>query len=153
MKILVSSHRLGDCFALLFAMLALAAAPAVAASSDSAAEIRAVMAAQVAAWNRGDIDGFMEGYARSKATEFVDGDKLTRGWEAMRNRYRKKYNTRLMMGRVIFSELRITPLGADAALVTGRWKLLRGPDEPHGRFTVLFRRTPVGWRIVHDHTS
>jgi ketosteroid isomerase-like protein len=122
-------------------------------SSRDVAEIRAVMSAQAAAWNRGDIDGFMNGYARSDATEFVSGDKLTRGWQTVRDRYQKKYDSREKMGALTFSELRITPLGTDAALVIGRWKLVRKNDKPHGRFTLLFRRTPAGWRIVHDHTS
>ena len=123
------------------------------ASGNGATEIRAVMATQVAAWNRGDIDGFMEGYARSEATEFVSGDKLTRGWRVVRDRYRKKYDTREKMGRLTFSDIKITPLSADAAVVLGRWRLARGSDKPHGIFTLLFRRTPAGWRIVHDHTS
>jgi ketosteroid isomerase-like protein len=121
-------------------------------SKDDTA-IRAVMSAQSAAWNRGDIDGFMDGYDRSNATEFVSGDKLTRGWQTVHDRYRKKYNSREKMGTLTFSELKITPLGADSALVLGRWKLVRKADKPHGIFTLLFRRTPAGWRIVHDHTS
>jgi uncharacterized protein (TIGR02246 family) len=117
------------------------------------AEIRAVLSAQVAAWNRGDVDGFMNGYARSATTEFVAGDKLTRGWQTVRDRYRKKYDSREKMGTLTFSELKITLLGSDAALVIGRWGLVRKQDKPHGRFTLLFRRTAEGWRIVHDHTS
>jgi beta-aspartyl-peptidase (threonine type) len=120
--------------------------------NDEAA-IRAVMAAQVAAWNRGDVDGFMNGYARSGATEFVGGDKLTRGWQTVRDRYKKKYDSREKMGTLHFSEVKITLLSGDAALVIGRWKLIRKSDKPRGRFTLLFRRTPQGWRIVHDHTS
>ena len=116
-------------------------------------EIREVMKGQVAAWNRGDIDGFMEGYARSKATEFVSGDRLTRGWQTVRDRYRKKYDSRQKMGTLTFSDIKITPLGSDAALVVGRWKLVRKSDKPYGIFTLLFRRTPAGWRVVHDHTS
>lgn len=115
--------------------------------------IRVVMAAQVAAWNRGDVDGFMNGYARSRTTEFVGGDKLTRGWQTVRDRYKKKYDSPEKMGTLHFSEVKITPLSSDAALVIGRWKLIRKSDKPHGRFTLLFRRTPQGWRIVHDHTS
>jgi ketosteroid isomerase-like protein len=122
-------------------------------NSKDEAEIRAVLSAQVAAWNRGDIDGFMNGYARSDATEFIAGDTLTRGWQTVRDRYKKKYDNREKMGLLTFSELKITRLGADAALVLGRWKLVRKADKPHGRFTLLFRRTPDGWRIVHDHTS
>jgi ketosteroid isomerase-like protein len=137
----------------LFALIAFCNANALGTSNDSAAEIRAVMAAQVAAWNRADIDGFMAGYARSDATEFVSGDKITRGWQTVRDNYRKKYNSRDKMGRLLFSEIQVTPLGADAAIVLGRWKLVRKNDKPHGTFTLLFRRTPAGWRIVHDHTS
>ena len=122
-------------------------------SSNDDAEIRAVMSAQVAAWNRGDIDGFMNGYARSASTEFISGDKLTRGWQTVRDRYKKKYDSREKMGTLTFSELKITRLSGDAALVIGRWRLVRQGDKPHGRFTLLFRRTPAGWRVVHDHTS
>ena len=137
----------------LFALVAFCNANALAAANGSAAEIRGVMAAQVAAWNRGDIDGFMAGYARSDATEFVSGDKITRGWQTVRDRYRKKYDSREKMGRLTFSHINVTPLSADAAIVLGRWQLVRQKDKPHGIFTLLFRRTPAGWRIVHDHTS
>jgi uncharacterized protein (TIGR02246 family) len=138
---------------LLFALINLVGTNAFSASDDNAAEIRAVMARQVAAWNRGDIDGFMDGYARSDATEFVSGDKITRGWQTVRDRYRKKYDSREKMGRLAFSQIKVTPLGADTAIVLGRWQLSRQSDKPHGIFTLLFRRTPAGWRIVHDHTS
>jgi ketosteroid isomerase-like protein len=129
------------------------AAPTIFAASDAAAEIRAVMTAQVAAWNRGDIDGFMDGYARSTTTEFVSGDKITRGWQTVRNNYLKKYSNREKMGTLTFSEIKITPLSSQDAIVLGRWQLARKDDKPHGVFTLLFRRTPAGWRIVHDHTS
>jgi ketosteroid isomerase-like protein len=141
---------------LILPLLALAAtlsgAKTLAASGDEA-KIRNVMHAQVAAWNRGDIDGFMDGYARSDATEFVSGDKITRGWQTVRDRYRKKYGSREKMGTLTFSEIKITSLSLDAALVVGRWQLVRQSDKPHGIFTLLFRRTSAGWRIVHDHTS
>src|SRR6266403_1571777 len=84
-----------------------------AASGDTMAQIRAVTSAQVMAWNRGDIDGFMKGYARSSTTEFVSGDRITRGWQTVRDRYRKKYGSREKMGRLTFSEIKITPLGLD----------------------------------------
>jgi beta-aspartyl-peptidase (threonine type) len=133
--------------------LAAAGIAPAAGNDDPVVKIRAVMSAQVAAWNRGDIDGFMEGYARSDATEFVSGDKITRGWRTVGDRYRKKYGSREKMGRLTFSDIKITPLGADAAIVLGRWQLVRPNDKPHGIFSLLFRHTPAGWRIVHDHTS
>jgi ketosteroid isomerase-like protein len=127
-------------------------APAVSAANNAAAEIRAVMRAQVAAWNRGDIDGFMDGYARAAETEFVSGAKITRGWQTVRDNYRKKYDSREKMGILKFSKITVTPLSSEAATVRGRWQLVRHKDKPQGTFTLLFRRTPVGWRIVRDHT-
>jgi len=115
--------------------------------------IRAVLDAQAAAWNRGDIEGYMDGYDRSPNTEFVSGDRINRGWQAVLDRYKKSYDSREKMGGLTFSELEITVLSKDAALVLGRWRLKRANDEPHGTFSLLFRKTKAGWRIVHDHSS
>jgi ketosteroid isomerase-like protein len=112
-----------------------------------------VLTEQRDAWNRGDIDGYMNGYARDRSTEFVSGDKLTRGWQTVRDRYKKKYDSGEKMGTLTFSEINVTSLGSDAAVVVGRWSLARKNDNPRGRFTLIFRRTTDGWRIVHDHTS
>ena len=137
-------------FLLSLGALALFAPIASAAAPDA---IRSVLEAQAAAWNRGDIDGFMTGYARAPKTTFVSGDEVTRGWQTVRDRYAKKYNSREKMGTLAFSGLTITPLCDDAAIVLGSWSLRRKSDRPHGKFTLLFRRLPEGWRIVMDHTS
>ena len=117
------------------------------------AAVRAVLDAQVDAWNRGDIEAYMAGYWRSDKTIFISGDSVTRGWETVAARYKKGYDSREKMGTLTFSELEITPIGSDAAIALGRWHLQRAKDEPHGRFTLTFRKTEQGWRIVLDHTS
>jgi ketosteroid isomerase-like protein len=130
------------------------AAPSQEADHTSAvSEIRSVLRMQQDAWNNGDIDGFMNGYARSASTVFISEDTVRRGWETVRDRYREKYSDRAKMGILTFSDLEITPLSPDSAVALGRWKLKRAQDQPHGRFTLIFRRFPEGWRIVHDHTS
>lgn len=126
-------------------------APSQKASSSGV--VRAVLDAQAEAWNRGDLVGYMDGYARSAETVFVSGDTVTRGWQTVLDRYRQRYDSRAKMGTLTFTDLEITLMGADAALVLGRWQLQRANDEPHGRFTLIFRRTRQGWRIVHDHSS
>ena len=120
---------------------------------DITLEISAVLKMQQDAWNRGDIDAFMNGYSRSDETLFVSGDDVTRGWQKVLDRYKKKYSDRAEMGTLTFSNLEITPLSNDSAVALGSWKLNRANDQPHGRFTLIFRRLPEGWRIVHDHTS
>jgi ketosteroid isomerase-like protein len=138
-----------------FFLLSLGVFGATAALADSnpSITIRAIIDAQAAAWNRGDIDGFMAGYAHSPETTFVSGDEVTRGWQTVRDRYAKKYDSREKMGSLTFSGLTITPLCDDAAIVLGSWRLQRKDDQPHGKFTLLFRKLPEGWRIVLDHTS
>jgi len=121
--------------------------------SNSVAEIQSVLTTQQDAWNRGDIDAFMEGYARSPSTIFVSEDEVRRGWETVRDRYRAKYSDHAKMGTLGFSDIEVTMLSPDAAVVLGRWRLKRGNDEPHGRFTLIFKRLPEGWRIIHDQTS
>lgn len=121
--------------------------------ASAVVQIRSLLRAQEAAWNRGDIDGFMAGYAHSQSTIFVSQGEVRRGWEAVRTRYRKKYSDRAKMGTLTFFDLEITPLSKDAAVAIGRWELKRTEDRPHGRFTLILRLLPEGWRIILDHTS
>ncbi len=132
-----------------FGTVALAAS----AQGRAEAELRALLDAQVAAWNRGDVEGFMQGYWKSDGTIFVGSGGVLRGWQAVLDRYHKNYPDRAAMGRLEFSELEITPLAPDAAVILGHWQLEREKDRPGGYFTLIVRRLPEGWRIIHDHTS
>jgi ketosteroid isomerase-like protein len=116
-------------------------------------EVLNVIKKQQIAWNHGDIESFMEGYWRSHDTVFVVGDTVTRGWQTVHNRYASKYSSRRKMGQLSFSHLEVHMFGYDGAFVFGRWELERDQDKPHGRFTLIFRKTSDGWKIVHDHTS
>lgn len=125
--------------------------------SVSSASVRrsvgAVLSKQQAAWNRGDIDGFMQGYWQSDDLTFSSGGSTTRGWRATRDRYKKRYDSPEKMGRLSFDEIETRPLAADAALVLGRWRLDRDMNSIGGRFTLIFRYVDRRWVIVHDHTS
>lgn len=123
------------------------------AEGRTIAAIHAVIYAQRDGWNRGDVESYMAGYARSRDTVLVSGDNVTRGWQTVLDRYKANYSTREKMGTLTFSELETTLIGTDAAIVLGRWHLKRAGDEPHGRFTLIFRKTRQGWKIIHDHTS
>lgn len=128
----------------------LAAGTALAA--DAAEEVTKVLNAQVAAWNSGSIERFMEGYENSDATVFTSGGRIVRGWKAMLERYRQSYGAG-GLGVLRFSELQVTKISKDAALVLGRWQLQRAGEASGGVFTLLFRKGRSGWKIVHDHTS
>ena len=124
---------------------------------NTAEDIRAVMNKQAAAWNKGDIEGFMQGYWNSPEMKFVSGDDVSRGWQAALDRYKKSYDSKEKMGFLTFSGLEINVLSKDSAVVLGSWDLEREvngiKDNPHGKFTLIFRKFNDGWKIVHDHTS
>jgi ketosteroid isomerase-like protein len=118
-------------------------------------EIRGVLEAQVIAWNKGELEQFMEGYWRSPELSFFSGGRKLAGWEATLERYRKTYQSEgREMGRLDFSELEIQLLAESAALVRGRWRLkMNDGKELGGLYTLIFRRFNERWKIVHDHTS
>ena len=122
---------------------------------DAIRAVRAVLDRQVADWNRGDLDGFLGGYWNSPKVVFQSGGNRIDGWDAMRARYRRRYQAEgRAMGRLAFSALDIEPLGPEAVLARGHWRLtLPDGTRPGGLFTVIFRKSPEGWKIVHDHTS
>lgn len=116
-------------------------------------EIRKVLDDQVAAWNRGDIDGYMQGYWKSDSTVFASGGNLTRGYQDVLARYKKSYDSREKMGSLQFRDLVVRQISPAAAVAMGIWELKRSADKPWGRFTLILEKKPEGWRITHDHTS
>jgi beta-aspartyl-peptidase (threonine type) len=123
--------------------------------SDPAPAIRQVLDEQAAAWNRGDLEAFMDGYWRSEDLVFTSGGNVQRGWQTTLDRYRASYGTSPeTMGRLTFSDLEIHPLGDGAAWALGRWALDdAGGQTMGGVFSLVFRRFDGRWLIVHDHTS
>ena len=123
--------------------------------SDASREaIEEVLEEQAEAWNRGDLEAFMEGYWDSPDLVFTSGARVQRGWQTTLDRYRASYGTAPeTMGRLSFSELEIHSLGRDSAWALGRWTLERQGREQGGIFTLVFRRIDGRWLIIHDHTS
>jgi ketosteroid isomerase-like protein len=115
--------------------------------------IRKVMDEQSVAWNNGDIDIFMKGYWNSPELTFVSCTNVTKGWQQTLDRYKKSYDSKAKMGVLTFSDLEITLLNKDSAVVLGKWSLQREKDNPNGLFTLTFRKFKLGWRIILDHTS
>ena len=126
------------------------------AATDTAtaeAAVLNVLQTQSAAWNRGDIDGFMAGYWNSEQLRFASGGDVTTGWAATNARYKARYKDRAAMGQLTFDRLGTSVLASDAAIVHGRWALDREADRPTGLFTLVFRNFGQGWVIVSDTTT
>jgi len=120
------------------------------------AEIEKVMKDSETAWNRGDLETFASYYEDSPDTTFMGKEVVRGGTKAILDRYKRSYPTREAMGTLTFSELVIRPLAPGVALTTGKFYLKRTPaggGDASGRFTLILRQTPKGWKIIHDHTS
>src|ERR1700675_1490471 len=124
-------------------------------SPASAEEIRQVIVQQQDAWNRGDLEGFMSGYWNSPDLTFFSGAHESKGWQAAIDRYKKNYQAPgHEMGKLEFSNLGIEMLAADAAFVRREFHLTMSDGKaPHGLFTLIFRKFPEGWKIVHNHSA
>jgi beta-aspartyl-peptidase (threonine type) len=118
-------------------------------------DIKHLLVSQVEAWNRGDLEGFMLGYWNSPDLTFYSGTTITKGWAPTLARYKQRYQSEgREMGKLEFQDLDIDLLSRRSAVVMGKWKLtMKTGQTPHGLFTLVLKRMPEGWRIVHDHTS
>jgi len=113
----------------------------------------AVLDAQAEAWNEGDLDAFLAGYAPITELVFAGPGDVRVGYEALVQRFRDRYSDRAAMGRLIFADTELEPQGADHVRVSGTWLLERSDDRPWGRYVLVMRRFTEGWRIVLDYTS
>ncbi len=118
-----------------------------------AASIEAVLVGQRDAWNAGDIDGFMGAYVRGPELVFTSGAAVRRGYDEALARYRAKYVDGGTMGTLAFTDLEVTGLSADAAVVLGRWAVTGTEQAGDGVFSLVLVRRGGAWKILHDHTS
>lgn len=132
------------------------AARPVATANPAAARqaIVQVLTTQTAAWNRGDIPGFMRGYWQSDSLVFLGRKGPTYGWQATLTNYQKNYPDAAAMGQLDFSGLRVTLLAPGAAQVVGHWHLARpAAGDVQGYFLLVLRQIDGQWLVVADHTN
>ena len=139
-------------------MVACCGSPAaLAAETDVTKAVRDLLSTQRDAWNRADIDAFMQGYAKRDDIRFAGGDRYKYGWQATLDGYRRSYPNAKTMGKLAFDLVEVRELGPDAAYVFGKWHLARAGEPakkaPHGLFTLIVERTDGRWLITRDHTS
>ncbi|HTZ89205.1 MAG TPA: SgcJ/EcaC family oxidoreductase [Alloacidobacterium sp.] len=124
-------------------------------AQDAERAIKQVLTDQVSAWNRGDIDAFMQGYENSPETTFI-GKTVRHGWQQVLERYKSSYSTREAMGTLAFSDLTVRMLGSEYAVATGQYHLTRsaaGGGDASGVFSLVWEKSAEGWKIILDHTS
>lgn len=126
---------------------------AQASESKAIQSVRAVLKTQQDAWNRGDIDAFMEYYWKSEQLQFVGSKGPTYGWAATLANYKKNYPNRDAMGTLSFDIQNLTQRSKTIITVLGKYTLVRKNDQPSGEFSLVFQKINGDWVIVLDHTN
>ncbi len=121
--------------------------------TDDEKQIRDLLGRQVAAWNRGSIDEFMNGYWESDSLMFIGKSGVTYGYSNTLKNYKKGYSDTAQMGKLTFNILQVKPIAGDAYFVVGKWFLKRSVGDVGGHYTLLFRKINGRWVIVADHSS
>ncbi len=116
-------------------------------------DIRAVLDTQTAAWNAGDVAGYMDSYVKDESLRFASGGTITNGWQTTLERYQRRYPDRAAMGKLITEDFEVNVIDADDAIVFGSWELERDADNPGGLYTLHLRKIYGNWVVVSDHTS
>jgi beta-aspartyl-peptidase (threonine type) len=114
-------------------------------------KILSVINRQQQAWNNRDIEGFMSDYWKSEKMTFQSGNTRLEGWDMLLNRYKKNYAGE-KMGKLVFSDIVIKVLTHDYAYVLGRWKVEHEDSVKEGLYTIILKRFPGGWKIIHDQS-
>src|SRR5688572_16816201 len=112
-----------------------------------------ILDVQTKAWNRGDIESFMEGYWKNDSLMFIGKSGVTYGWTNTLNNYKKGYPDTAAMGKLNFTIISIKKLSSKFYSVVGKWHLKRSIGDLSGHFTLLFRKINDEWVIVSDHSS
>ena len=115
--------------------------------------IEKVLAMQSNAWNKADLEKFMEGYWNSDSLKFIGKNGITKGWSATLANYKKSYPDKATMGELKFEILSKEPLGDGHYLVIGKWRLQREKDAPEGHFSLVWKNINGKWVIIADHSS
>ena len=123
------------------------------AQKGEVAQIRKLLTVQTEAWNRGDLEGFMQTYWKSDSLMFIGKNGIKWGWQATLDNYKKGYPDTAAMGKLSFDILVVKKLSPDYFYVVGKWMLNRTIGDLNGHYNLLLRRIKGRWVIVADHSS
>ena len=138
---------------LLFFLLFAGVASCSYAQSKDETEIRRLLAVQTEAWNRGDLEGFMQTYWKSDSLMFIGKSGVKWGWQETLNNYKKGYPDTAAMGQLSFDIIQVKRLSVMYFYVVGKWKLKRSIGDLSGHYDLLLRKIKGKWYIIADHSS
>ena len=122
--------------------------------AEPQAEIAAMMGRSAAAWNRGDLDAFVDDYEEGAATSYIGRSGTLHGRTAIRGAYAPRFAAGVPRDSLSFEGLEVDVLGPDVVNAIAFYVLRRGGRvTARGPTSLVLRRRGGRWRIVHDHSS
>jgi ketosteroid isomerase-like protein len=115
--------------------------------------IRKVLQNQTEAWNRGDVEGFMQGYWKNDSLMFIGKSGINWGWQKTLENYKRGYPDTASMGQLSFDIILVKKLSPEYYYVIGKWMLNRSIGDLSGYYNLLFKKINGQWLIVADHSS
>jgi uncharacterized protein (TIGR02246 family) len=122
-------------------------------SDNDEAAIRALFQMQQDAWNRGDLDSFMEAYWNSPKLVFIGRNGPTYGWQQVLDNYKKNYPDTAAMGKLKFDILEISLIDKKTVFLIGKYQLTRTVGDAEGNFSLLLQKINGEWLIISDHSD
>jgi len=123
------------------------------AQAGDAVSIRKVLDEQIKEWNKGNIEGFMQGYWRNDSLMFIGKSGINWGWQKTLDNYRKNYPDTIAMGKLSYDIILVKELSPEYYYVVGKWMLTRSIGNLGGHYNLLFRKINGQWLIIADHSS
>jgi uncharacterized protein (TIGR02246 family) len=123
------------------------------AQSKEEQQIRNLLQTQVKAWNRGDLEGFMQTYWKSDSLMFIGKSGIKWGWDETLANYKKGYPDTAAMGKLSFDIIQVKRLSVMYYYVVGKWMLTRSIGDLSGHYDLLLRKIKGRWVIISDHSS
>ncbi|MCX7546954.1 nuclear transport factor 2 family protein [Xanthomarina sp. F1114] len=112
--------------------------------------ILSVMSFQEKAWNKHDLESYMQGYWKSDSLKFYGGNGLTLGWKKTLANYKRAYPSKAETGTLKFVINDISKIEDNSYWVMGEYHLTRDVGNANGVFMIVFKKIQGEWKIVAD---
>ena len=123
------------------------------AQTENEKQIDRVLDEQLAAWNAGNIEGFMQGYWKNDSVMYIGKTGITYGYNNILQKYKKGFPDKNLMGKLSFNIFHKNELSPHIYFVVGKYRVERNNSILEGHFTLLFRKVNDRWVIISDHSS
>jgi uncharacterized protein (TIGR02246 family) len=125
----------------------------MAGAGDPEKEIYDQLMQMADAWNRHDIDGYLDGFLHSDDVVVVVEGETVRGWDLLSKAYHGGYPKPEEMGTLTVDRMQVQMLAPDLGFVLSSYTVSFPKKKTYGTDTIIMKKVSAGWRELISHTS